>query len=630
MSEESSGIVALSSGIIKVLPDDLANKIAAGEVVQRPASVLKELVENAVDAGATQIKIIIKNAGRELVHVIDDGSGMSAPDAKLCFVRHATSKISRSEDLHNIRTLGFRGEAMASIAAVAQVVLKTKRHEDELGTMVSVDGSADLSFEPIATPSGTSVAVNNLFFNVPARRNFLKSNATEYKHLTEVFQQIALAHPEIGFIFVHDELPVYSFSPREDDAFHDRLEGRIVDLFGESFKARLVPVDQSIQSLHMRGFVSKAEFSRRTRGDQYLFINDRYVKSRSLDHAVSNAYGEILPSRSFPFFALFIYLDPEHVDVNVHPTKAEVKFDDERGIYGFMYARIKKALGEANLIPEIGFDLKGKMGELPRSNFAQRQSHSSFQPVINPQYNFQSAPGQRDAFKADGLELAKRILARQNDSQEYSETSTGHSRPEDEPIAASKRLLWQLLKKYILVEVDEGTMIIDQHAAHERILYEKALKAFQGEKWLTQKMLFPMTLEYDPVDLKLIEELKSELTILGFELESFGGRTLAVHGEPVGVAARSNRSLLDEVLDRYKSYKDTSNTAVRDNLAKSLSCRSAIKTGKVLNTTEIQVLIDDLFACDMPYACPHGRPTMIKISIDELDRRFGRVGHLER
>ncbi|MEM1270429.1 MAG: DNA mismatch repair endonuclease MutL, partial [Bacteroidota bacterium] len=330
-------------GIIRVLPDTLANKIAAGEVVQRPASVAKELLENAIDAGASNVHLVLKQAGRELVQSVDDGCGMSAEDAVMCFRRHATSKIRHADDLLQLYTLGFRGEAMAAIGSVAQVELKTKRVGDEAGTLIRLNGGEMVSNEPCATPNGTSIAVRNLFYNVPARRNFLKSNATEFKHLVETFQFIALSNPDVGFKLTHDGNVVHDLPALSGASIDEALKARIGGLFGDKAAASLVPVGEETSYLSMNGFVAKPEFSRRTRGEQFLFVNGRYIKSRHLDHAVSNAYGDMLPKGSYPFYALFLRVDPQHVDVNVHPTKAEVKFDDERGVYGFVLAVVRKA-----------------------------------------------------------------------------------------------------------------------------------------------------------------------------------------------------------------------------------------------------------------------------------------------
>ncbi len=641
MSEQES--------IIHVLPDTLANKIAAGEVVQRPSSVAKELLENAIDAGADTVTLILKKAGRELVQVIDNGCGMSAVDAVACFQRHATSKINAIEDLQQLYTLGFRGEALASIASVAQVELRTKRMSDPAGILIQIDGGEGITQEPCAAPSGTSISVRNLFYNVPARRNFLKSNATEFKHLVETFQFIALSNPEVGFRLVHDGHEVHNLPPAAaGTAFQDALRERVMGLFGDKTAGQLIPVRESTSYMTIDGFVAKPEFSRRTRGEQFFFVNQRYIKNRLLDHAVSNAYGEMLPKGSYPFFTLFLHIDPKHVDVNVHPTKAEVKFDDERGVYGFILAVIRKALGDADITPNMGFDRKGRLVEqtgdganlatppAPRA-VTPAPNMWSDPPVANPMRDYSRLPGQNDMFTAPSVPSVASALPDDVPPEvvplSQAVTLPATSLPEGAEVTRQGQgevLLWQLHDKYILARIRSGVMIVDQHAAHERILYEKALKAMESQFGMTQQLLFPHTLEFSPADFELLSELGSDLKGLGFDIEFFGGRSVIVRGVPADIRVGDEREILDGILQQYKSYVDQYQIHGRDNLAKSVSCRTAIKTGKKLSLTEMQVLIDQLFMCKMPYACPHGRPTMVKISLDELDRRFGRVGHLER
>lgn len=637
-------------GIIQILPDTLANKIAAGEVVQRPASVAKELLENAIDAGADAVTLILKKAGRELVQVIDNGCGMGPTDAVACFQRHATSKIQAIEDLQQLYTLGFRGEALASIASVAQVELRTKRIADPAGTCIQVEGGALLTNEPCAAPDGTSIAVRNLFYNVPARRNFLKSNATEFKHLVETFQFVALSNPQLGFTLIHDGHEVHQLPPAaEGTGFRDALHARVQGLFGDKTAGHLVPVHEATSYMSVEGFVAKPEFTRRTRGEQFFFVNQRYIKNRLLDHAVTNAYGEMLPKGAYPFFALFLQIDPKHVDVNVHPTKAEVKFDDERGVYGFILAIIRKALGEADITPNMAFGSKGRLVEQagdgaswqpqaqPASpaSAAPHQEWRSASPA-NPMQDYAHLPGQNDMFNAGAR--PRPVSAGPGEPPPPSTdppmaVTVAASLPEGAEVTQQGQgevLLWQLHDKYILARIRSGVMIVDQHAAHERILYEKALKAMESQFGMTQQLLFPHTLEFTPSDFELLTELGPDLKGLGFDIEFFGGRSVIVRGVPADIQVGDEREILEAILQQYKTYVDQYQIRGRDNLAKSVSCRTAIKTGKKLSLTEMQVLIDQLFMCKMPYACPHGRPTMIKISLDELDRRFGRVGHLER
>ena len=613
-------------GIVRVLPEILANKIAAGEVVQRPASALKELMENALDAGAGQITVVLRQAGSELVQVVDDGCGMGPADAAICFGRHATSKIASADDLERIRTLGFRGEALASIGAVAHVELRSKRRSDSTGTCVRYEGGTCVEQTPCAAPDGTSVAVRNLFYNVPARRNFLKSPATEFKHLVETFQFLALSNPEVGFTLVHDDAEVYRLAACTD-GFDAALRCRIGDLMGAADDA-LVPVEEATSYLSVRGYVGGPEHARKSRSDQFLFVNGRYIKNRSLDHAVAAAFDDLLPKGSYPLFALFLTLDPRHVDVNVHPTKTEVKFDDERGIYGFIRAVVKKALGDADVIPSLGdgfptsraeqsvvtaspADLRPVQFERTTHIEAGSAALSRAEPRAFPAFERQRSLG--EAFEdepATAIPSAPRPLDSEDDVAEF--------KPGDRPP------VWQLHNRYVVTPIRSGLMLLDQRAAHERILYEQALAALNGGLASSQQLLFPVTLEFPPADYELLEELLPNLALLGFEITPFSGRTVKVEGVPADVQVGRERLILEEVLEQYKAYRDGLQLQVRDNLAKSLARRSAIKPGRSLSDDEARSLIDQLFTCEMPYACPHGRPTMVKISMEELERRFSR------
>ncbi|MGA7303852.1 MAG: DNA mismatch repair endonuclease MutL, partial [Rhodothermales bacterium] len=602
-----------AEGLIRVLPDTLINKIAAGEVVQRPASVAKELIENALDAGAEQVTLILRKAGRERIQVVDDGCGMTTADALLSLRRHATSKISSVDDLHSIRTLGFRGEALASIAAVSQVTLRTRRQEDEVGTLIRVDGGETSVPEPVAAEPGTSVSVQNLFYNVPARRNFLKSNATEFKHLLDTFQFLALSHPEIGFTLLHDEQELHRLDPAPPGtSFEDALTGRVAQLYSDKKAEALVPVEESTSYLSIRGFVSKPDFNRKTRGDQFLYINRRFVKDRRLDHAVMQAYGEMLPKGAFPFFALFVHLDPQHVDVNVHPTKAEVKFDDDRGIYGFLLAVVRKALGSADLRPHAAFRTDGSRND-PSQPFPRDSVFSSFgggdgsRGDIGPEdlgeawaavrYPWAKHQAQSNIFGPDSVPPADTPEPPDNES----ETTLIASRLGSEEIAGDT-LIWQLHERYILARIRSGLMIVDQHAAHERILYEKALLAMENGLGMTQQLLFPHSLEFEPGDFELLLELFSDLRALGFDVERFGGRSVIIRGVPTDIRVGDERVILEEILAQYRDYQATLRITGRDNLAKSIACRTAIKSGLRLTYTEMQSLIDQLFQCKMPYA----------------------------
>ncbi len=601
-----------SDSLIRIMPESLANKIAAGEVVQRPASVVKELVENALDAGARHITVILKDAGKTLVQVVDDGCGMSPADARLCFQRHATSKIRTIEDLERIRTLGFRGEALASIAAVARVELKTKRAQDAAGYRVQIEGGHLIAAEPCATANGTSVAVRNLFYNVPARRNFLKTPATEFKHIVETFQVLALSHPEVGFTLIHDDVEIYRLVPETDPSPAERLRRRIGTLFGPEYALQTIPVEEATSYLSVRGFLGRPELHRKSRGEQFFFVNRRYVRHRYLEHAVTSSYEHLIPEGTHPFFVLFLELDPKHVDVNVHPTKAEVKFDDERGIYGVLRAIVRRALGMADLVPQL----------------------ESAAAVTAPSGVAQAAPAPRiDVAGPTPLhmppgEVSRRLYAVESEEVTSASQQTvlpSSVRPEsDEETPEHDTLIWQVHDRYILTQIRSGLLLIDQNAAHERILYERALRNLESGFGLSQQLLFPQTLEFAPADFVLIEELLPELRALGFDLELFSGRTVVVRGVPDDIRPGDERTMLEDLLAQYKANLPL-RLPSRENLARSMARRNAIRPGTRLTEKQMRTLIDQLFLCETPYVAPTGRPTMIRLTLEELERRFGRA-----
>ncbi len=632
-----------SQSLIRVMPESLANKIAAGEVVQRPASAAKELIENALDAGAEDITVRIKSAGRDLIQVVDDGCGMGPEDAAVCFMRHATSKIRAVEDLERIHTLGFRGEALASIASVAQVEMRTKRMHDELGICVRMDGGMLVSEEPCATPNGTSIAVKNLFYNVPARRNFLKSQATEFKHLVETFQFLALSNPTVSFRLLHDENEVYRLPTSKGDAPELALKRRIGSLYGKKYESSLILVEETTSYLSAFGFIGRPELHRRRRGEQYLFVNGRYVKNRYLEHAVASAFERAIPDGCFPFFCLSLDLDPRHVDVNVHPTKAEVKFDDERGVYGFLKAVVQKALGTASLTPQISSSAQS--GNPPAKAFSLPEFSDNPPVRIGGMYFPEPRPGGR-ALPSDerrkwsdsggsGSLSPGEATARLYDTEKASDPgelpvsggglveSGATTKGGSEELAAGRdTLLWQLHDVYILTQIRSGLLLIDQNAAHERILYERALHCLEDEFGLSQQLLFPHTLDFDPADYALLEELAPDLRALGFDLTFLSGRSVTVGGVPAEIQTGDERSMLEDILEQYKANLDALHILRRENLARSIAHRSAIRPGAKLSTKEMRTLIDQLFMCKMPYRCPGGRPTMIRLTLEELERRF--------
>lgn len=614
-----------SDGIIRVMPEALANKIAAGEVVQRPASVVKELMENSIDAGAHAVSVIVKQAGSELVQVVDDGCGMSAADAMLCFQRHATSKIRGIEDLERIRTLGFRGEALASIASVSHVELRTKRVGDAAGTLIRAEGGNLHAAAPCATREGTSVAVRNLFYNVPARRSFLKTPATEFRHIVDMFQSLALSNPGIGFSLVHQNAEVFRFPGAEAENPLDALRQRIRQLYGSELGDRLVAVHEMTSYLSVHGFVGEPSSYRRSRGDQFLFVNDRYVNSRYLDHAVTSAFSETLPEGAYPLYALYLTLDPRHVDVNVHPAKAEVKFDDERGVYGFIRAVVKRALGLAESAPQLD---GGSLPAYHRSSqggagLDRWPAHAD--AAVRPAVGVGTPGGHASRGLTPG-DLAERLYAPGHVPELDDAVLASSAMPDAEANTSSsgEGILWQLHDRYILTQIRSGLMIVDQNAAHERVLYERSLAAMESGFGLSQQMLFSHTIELGASDFELVNELLPDLRRLGFDLQPLSGRSVLVCGVPTDVRTGEEASIIEDVLEQVKLNRERLKIRGRENLARSVARRSAIRPGQSLTPKEMRGLIDQLFACEMPYASPDGRPAMIKVSVDELDRRFGR------
>jgi len=645
-----------TEGIIEVMSDRLANQIAAGEVVQRPASVAKELIENALDAGADSLEVLLKDAGSTLVQVIDDGCGMSPEDAERCFERHATSKVRSIDDLERIRTLGFRGEALASIAAVSQVTLKTKRVEDAAGTLVRVEGGEQVENRPCAIPDGTSVAVRNLFYNVPARRNFLKTPATELKHLTETVQSLALANPDTAVRLEHDGHEHYDLPAASDDDWHARTRARILGLFGDEHDDELVPIEDSSSDLTVHGFVGVPSFHRKTRGEQFLFVNGRSVKDRYLSHAVKKAYGEMLPEGAFPFFALFLTMKPERVDVNVHPQKAEVKFDDQSGIYAFLRSAVREALGRVHVTPQMegdddveslttesesGSPSSGRSSSGPEDS-STRPSPTSFQPRRSSDDPSSTSTGRSPSStspsgrqKEDDSSIAPgdqsdalyRPPERENEAspdtapsseQERTETRPASSKTEDWPP------VWGLHDTYIVTPTDTGMMIVDQRAAHVRVLYERARTHLDKQRGESQRLLFPHTVDLSPAEVDLLEELRDDLEALGFDLERLSGRTVSVRGVPTDVPDGNEDSILEALLEQYTSGQADVDDERRKHLAKTLAQRSAVERGQPLSENERHALLNDLFDCEMPYADPSGTPTIVKLSMEELADQFGR------
>lgn len=623
------------SDIIQLLPDSVANQIAAGEVVQRPSSAVKELIENAIDAGADQIKLIVKNAGKSLIQVIDNGCGMSVTDARLCFERHATSKIRKAEDLFAIRTMGFRGEAMASIAAIAHVELRTRRIEDELGTVIEIEGSQVINQFPESVPSGTSISVKNLLYNIPARRNFLKSNPVEMRHIIDEFQRVALAYPEIFFSLHSDGNEVFHL-PKES------LKQRIVHIFGNNYNQKLVPVEEDTTILKVNGFIGKPEFAKKTRGEQFFFVNKRFVKDPYLNHAVLNAYEGILPSDTYPLYVLFIDIDPSKIDINVHPTKTEIKYEDEKSIYAILRSAVKRSLGRYNIAPTLDFNQEtGFNHMISQKPLDEIQAPTiSFNPDFNP---FDTDSGtqrssSRSADYANGLEKKSGIPQNWDTLYQISEKENSPQLPilpsdrddsledKQEESLSNKKQIFQLHNRYIVSQIHSGIMLIDQQAAHERILYEQFLLHLEVNKGLSQQSLFPQTIELSSGDAELMKEILPDIQSLGFQLRPFGKTTYIVDGIPADMGDNINEAqIIERLLEDFKNNKDELKLSKRENLARSLARSAAIKTGSMLDNDSMANLIDKLFACGSPNISLLGKPVIITITLQELAEKFGKT-----
>jgi DNA mismatch repair protein MutL len=636
--------------IIQLLPDNIANQIAAGEVIQRPASAVKELLENAVDAGATEIKLIIQDAGKSLIQVIDNGKGMSETDARMCFERHATSKIRNIDDLFHIRTMGFRGEALASIAAVAQVELKTKRAEDETGTCIEVENSMVKKQEPVAAANGTSIAMKNLFFNVPARRNFLKSNAAEMRHIVDEFMRVALSFPGIFF----------SLNSSGQQIFHlekGNLKQRIVQVLGQHYNARLVTVQEKTDYLNIYGFVGKPDTAKKTRGDQYFFVNNRFIRSAYLNHAVMSAFKDMIPADSFPLYALFVDLDPTQIDINVHPTKQEIKFEDEKIVYAFVQAAVKHALAQFSITPTLEFDLDPGIQRLDAinkpftedkkdaalssdlaKNFTQKNQAHFIQPTDKAELrhwkDFYEPGGNQQ-----GMGPIKKNEEWANEKEEKFESlldklkkqDTGNNSPLPTHYTAFAKqlvddnaLLFQLHCTYIVAPTARGFMLIHQQLAHERVLYERFVAAANGKSIATQRSLFPVSLQLSASDAVLLQELTNDLNQLGYLIEPFGANAFVIQGTPADVSAGNEKLAIESLLEQFKHFSSDLKFSRREKLIRSLAWQQAIKPGTPLSLEEMRVLTTDLFKCTQPNVTAGGNPTYIEFKKDYLEQLFKR------
>lgn len=608
---------------IHLLPDAIANQIAAGEVIQRPASAVKELLENAIDAGATHIKVIIKGAGKTLVQIIDNGCGMSETDARMCFEKHATSKIQIAEDLFDIRTMGFRGEALASIASIAQVELRTRQHGEALGTLIDIEGMKVTRQEACQTPEGTSIAVKNLFFNVPARRNFLKSDPAELKNIIEEFTRIALAHPAVGFQFFSNDHEVFHFRS-------GNLKQRICAIFDDKYAAQIVQAEENTYALSISGFVGKPEFAKKTRGEQYIFVNHRFIKSAYLNHAIQNAYDQMIGKDSFPFYVLFLDIDPKRIDINVHPQKYEIKFDDEKLAYTFVNLAVKHALGAYSVTPSLDFNQEdhlnrnGTFDQVP--NWLKGNGDGGQSGLGNPFHaetissTRKTAPDVREKSNIRNWETVFQTEAKPQKQDTQQRFIAPHE--DDKLLHKEVAMPYQLHHRYIVSHIKSGFILIDQQAAHERILFERFIMQLAHNNKSSQRQLFPQSIELNAEDTEIMHEVLSDINALGFDIQEFGRQTFVIHSFPSDIHPGDEKRMIEELLEQYKKNLSISKLNKRENIARSLAQGSAIKSGRKLSIEEMTNLIDELFACENPYTSPGGRFTFVSFSLDELEKRF--------
>ena len=615
------------SSIIQLLPDHVANQIAAGEVVQRPASVVKELLENAVDAKATDVKLILKDAGKSLIQVIDNGVGMSVTDSRLCFERHATSKIRQAEDLFSLHTKGFRGEALASIAAIAHVEMKTKQDQEELGIHIVVEGSKFVSQEPAVLPKGTSFAVKNLFFNIPARRNFLKSETVEQRHIVDEFQRVAMAHPTIHFTMYHNGSEMFNLPI-------SNYRQRIVNIFSGKTNEKLVPVSEETEIVSLQGFVGKPEFAKKNRGEQFFFVNNRFIKSGYLHHAVMAAYEGLLKDGAQPSYFLYLDVPPHTIDINIHPTKTEIKFDDEHSLYAILRSSIKHSLGQFNVAPVLDFerdpnldtpyDYQGKNAEYPTiqvdSNFnpfAETKPSKSFSSSSNYKKSEIAQPSWESLYV--GLKQNTQEIAEMTFENEEAVTS---SLFEENDIEQEIKRTYQIHKKYIVSPIKSGMVIINQKRAHERVLYEEFLINMTVQQASSQRLLFPLELFFSPNEIELVRELQLSLENLGFIFDAFAESSIVISGLPITITESKASIVLDDLLTDLQNGIVTDSFSQNDTIAKSMCKSLAVRTGTYLTEKEQENLVHNLFACKEPNVSPFQKPTFITMSVEDLDKKF--------
>ena len=615
------------SNVIQLLPDHVANQIAAGEVVQRPASVIKELLENSIDAKASRIQVVIKDAGKSLIQVIDDGVGMNLTDARMSFERHATSKIKIADDLFSLKTKGFRGEALASIAAIAHVELKTRTEDDEVGTCLKVEGSEVISQDPCVTPKGTCLSVKNLFYNIPARRNFLKSDNVESRHIIDEFQRVALAHPDISFSLINNgnelfQLPMTNFRQR------------ITNILGGKTNEKLVPVEEDTEIVKISGFVGKPEFAKKSRGEQFFFVNNRFIKSPYLNHAVVASFEGLLKDKSYPSYFLYLEVDPKSIDINIHPTKTEIKFDDEHALYAILKSSIKHSLGQFNVAPMLDFErdseldtpyeYKNKEADVPQvevdRNFNPFQNENNYKAQYAGSGNYQrEKPAEWESLYS-GLQSESEPEIDLKQIEFESEEVTGNLFGAKEEQA--EKSTFQVQKKYIVSTLKSGILVIDQHRAHTRVLYEELLKNITVSSAVSQQLLFPLRLQFNHHEVEMLKEIKDSLEQTGFIFSEIKKDEVEITGIPTLISESEVEILLEQLLADFEKDVPNNGFSQTDLLAKSLANSMAVRSGTLLNSAEQQHIVNRLFACKEPALSPFNKTVFTTLSVDELDKKF--------
>ncbi|CAM4035464.1 DNA mismatch repair endonuclease MutL [Gillisia limnaea] len=610
--------------VIHLLPDHVANQIAAGEVVQRPASVIKELLENSIDAQASNIQVYIKEAGKILIRIVDNGVGMSLTDARLSFERHATSKIKSAEDLFSLQTKGFRGEALASIAAIAHVELKTRREEDEVGTCIRIEGSEIISQDACVASSGTSISVKNLFYNIPARRNFLKSDTVETRHIIDEFQRVSLAHPHIAFSLVHNSSELFQLPDTN-------YRQRITNILGGKTNEKLVPVNENTEIVKISGFVGKPEYAKRTRGEQFFFVNDRFIKSPYLNHAVTAAFEGLLKDKSYPSYFLYLKVDPKSIDINIHPTKTEIKFDDEHALYAILRSAIKHSLGQFNVAPVLDFERDPTLDtpydyEKRHASAPQVEVDRNFNPFKNEHrgsfrndYKKESVGWESlyTGLKSESSGIDPDVRQIEFESEEVTGNLFGAYKTEE-----AQNTTFQLNKKFIITTLKNGMLVIDQHRAHTRILYEELLKSITVSAAVSQQLLFPLILQFNQQEIELLKGIKDSLEQTGFIFSEIKSDSVEITGIPTLILESEVEMLLEQLLSDFENEVPENNFSQTDLLAKSLAKSMAVKSGNLLNSTEQQHIVNGLFACKEASITPFNKPVFITLPVEELEKKF--------